>query len=168
MKIPTALIEAAARALHDAIPGRPQHKIQEAEICTPAVFDWLTDPRNRDAAVLLLTGFVPILELTSALEIYALRSALAYEAGAAEATLEYRTFPKSRRETAGAAIARMRAAARGCVDTAYADVRPQSLRSELARSGAPATLTRDQWRAQRHLGALPPSDSAAPGRPANG
>lgn len=46
-------------------------------------------------------------------EIYALRCVLASEARTLEATLEYKTFPKTRRRFAEESVRRMRAAAAG-------------------------------------------------------
>lgn len=92
------------------------------------------------------TDTVPTPLLTRALdEIWALRRAAAYEAAALEATAEYRTFPKSRRQVTGEQLRRLRAAARGHVHTAYADRSRASVDHSMRAAGAPVTLTRHQW-----------------------
>lgn len=97
-------------------------------------------------------GFqVPLETLTEALdEIYALRLALAYEAGVTAAHLELKTFPKSRRYPAQKQIERMRSAARG-ERRSHVTVQRAALRSAMVDAGASETLTRDEWERQRGL-----------------
>lgn len=85
-------------------------------------------------------------------EIFELRRALAYEAEGLSATLEYKSFPKSRRTVTEAQTERMREAARGGVQHAYGGVYSAALDSALSRAGAPGTLTRHQFEAQKHIG----------------
>lgn len=85
----------------------------------------------------------PTVELSAALdEIYRLRRALAYEASAAEVHGSYKTFPKSRRGELVASIDRMRLAARGQSDVAYADRSGKSLHWAMREADAPDSLTR--------------------------
>lgn len=78
-------------------------------------------------------------------EIYRLRRALAYESGAIEAHLELRVFPKSRRFIAERQVERMRDAARGFSERAYAEVPPLFLRTSFRHAGADETFTRSQF-----------------------
>lgn len=78
-------------------------------------------------------------------EIHRLRRALAYEAAVLAVHLEYATFPKSRRMSAEGQVNRMRYAARGGAQAAYADVSSRSLYHTAAEAGVPITLTRAEW-----------------------
>lgn len=80
-------------------------------------------------------------------EIFRLRRALAYEAGVTEAHLSFSTFPKSRRAAADGQISRMREAARGHTQEAYANVPEWSLASTMQDADASPTLTRWKWEA---------------------
>lgn len=99
-----------------------------------------------------MTDYQPdpvITELSAALdEVFRLRRAAAYEAAVLRATLQYATFPKSRRPIAEQQVARLEAAARGDAATAYTDVKTWALRQALLDVGAPETLTRDQFAAE--------------------
>jgi hypothetical protein len=78
-------------------------------------------------------------------EIYRLRQLLAYEAQCVSATLEMKTFPKSRRDVHERQIERMRAAARGEAEVRMAGMSNTVLRYCLRDAGAAETLTRSQW-----------------------
>jgi hypothetical protein len=78
-------------------------------------------------------------------EIYRLRQLLAYEAQCVSATLEMKTFPKSRRDVHERQIERMRAAARGEAEVQMAGMSSTVLRHCLRSAGAGETLTRSQW-----------------------
>lgn len=74
--------------------------------------------------------YVPLAFYSEALdEIYALRRALAYEACVIAAHLGYKAFPKTRRNIASEQAERMRLAARGKVEVAYAGSSGRSLPS---------------------------------------
>lgn len=89
---------------------------------------------------------VPLSQLSAAVdEIYALRRALAREAGGLEAHLTYKTFPKSRRSIAEQQVERMRASARGEVRRAYAGTPHYVLDSAMKDAGAKDTLTNQSW-----------------------
>lgn len=75
--------------------------------------------------------------------IYALRVVLAHEALRVKADLSYKTFPKSRRGYAEAAVERLSAAAAGDIDEAYRRV--DRKKPTLRMVGAPETLTRAAW-----------------------
>jgi hypothetical protein len=77
-------------------------------------------------------------------EIYRLRTALAYEAGALTAHLEYKTFPKTRRALAEEQLLRMRRAAQGESEAAYAGIESWALESA-RRDSRMGKLTRGQW-----------------------
>lgn len=68
-----------------------------------------------DIEARLVDGDEPTREDVSALldEVYALRCMLAYEVGGLEATLDYKTFPKSRRSVTQSQVARMQIVAKG-------------------------------------------------------
>lgn len=92
-----------------------------------------------------------IAELSAALdEVFQLRRVLAYEAGVTSAHLSMRSFPKSRRVIAEGSVERMRAAARGGVRPAYGDVASWAFRSAMQDAGAPETLTRAAFAAERN------------------
>jgi hypothetical protein len=92
---------------------------------------------------------VPVDELSAALdEIYRLRQVLAYEACGIEAHLDYATFPKSRRAVAEDQVARMRLAAAGHSQAAYAGKSHTVMRMALREAGASETFTRNQWQAE--------------------
>lgn len=74
-------------------------------------------------------------------EIWRLRRAIAYEAEVVVAHTGYRTFPKTRRAIAEEQVERMRKAARGNSQLAYAGTSSISLRQALPRIGAPQTYT---------------------------
>lgn len=78
-------------------------------------------------------------------EIRRLRIALAYEAAVLAVHLDYATFPKSRRMVAEGQVNRMRHAARGGSQAAYADVSLLSLKHTADEVGGPAKLTRADW-----------------------
>lgn len=78
-------------------------------------------------------------------EIYRLRQLLAYEALCVRATLEYRTFPKSRRDVHERQIKRLQAAARGQSQVVTAPISSTVLRHALTEAGASDLLTRWQW-----------------------
>jgi hypothetical protein len=82
-------------------------------------------------------------------EIYRLRQLLAYEAQCVSATLEYKSFPKSRREVHERQVARMRAAARGEAEVQVAGMSSTVLRHCLREAGASQTLTRSQFEEER-------------------
>lgn len=93
-----------------------------------------------------MDDLVPLAAYSAALdEIYRLREALAYEAVVTDTHLAYRTFPKSRRGSAENQVERMRAAARGESQRAYAPVSHLVLRHCLGEAGASETLTRHQF-----------------------
>lgn len=90
-------------------------------------------------------------ELSDALdEIYRLRRVLAYEALVTEAHLTYKSFPKSRRAVAEDSSTRMKAAARGRVRPAYGGVASWAFDSAMREAGAPETLTRAAFHAERN------------------
>ena len=78
-------------------------------------------------------------------EIYRLRELLAYEAQCVSATLEMKTFPKSRREVHERQVERMRSAARGEAEVQMAGMSSMVLRHCMRDAGASQTLTRSQW-----------------------
>ena len=78
-------------------------------------------------------------------EIYRLRQLAAYTAAGLEATLDYRSFPKSRRAVTEQQIERLKMAAQGRTEVAVAGINHQSLRSCMERAGAALTLTRYEW-----------------------
>jgi len=82
-------------------------------------------------------------------EIFELRRAMAYEAEVLLAHLDYATFPKHRRKFAEDSIRRLRQSACGHVDVAYAGTSSLSLRGALLSAGAPESLVRHQWEAER-------------------
>lgn len=84
-------------------------------------------------------------------EIWRLRQALAWEAGAIEADIGMKSFPKSRRQIAAERIDRLRAAARGESERAYAGVSSIFLRNAMQRAGASETFTRHQWEVERGI-----------------
>lgn len=93
---------------------------------------------------------IPLADYSRAIdEIFRLRRALAYEAGVVAAHLGYATFPKSRRAVAEGQIERMRAAARGEAEVAYAGTSHLSLRHAMNEAGASQTLTCGQWEERR-------------------
>ncbi|KQM38374.1 hypothetical protein [Microbacterium sp. Leaf203] len=77
-------------------------------------------------------------------EIYELRVLLAAEARILEAHLDYKTFPKSRRDIAEASVERMREGARGAVRTHNAD----GARREFRNVTGGDTLTMHQWQSE--------------------
>lgn len=81
-------------------------------------------------------------------EIYFLRQMLAYEARVVEATLDYKTFPKSRRAIHEAQVQRMRNATHESAIHAAIGYPSLSLRSCMREAGMPETLTRGQWEEQ--------------------
>ena len=81
-------------------------------------------------------------------EIYRLRQLLAYEARVVEATLDYKSFPKSRRAAHEAQVERMRFAARGNAEDEVGNLSHLSLRACMREAGMPDTLTRSQWEAR--------------------
>lgn len=100
-------------------------------------------------AAMQSSSAVPLALYSAALdEIYRLREALAYEAGGIENHTSYATFPKSRRSIAAQQIERMRSAARGDSQVAYAGLNSAVLRGALREAGAPDTLTRWQFEQQ--------------------
>lgn len=104
---------------------------------------------------------VPLADYSRALdEIYRLRTALAIEARATQAHLNFKTFPKSQRPYAERQIARMQAAARGDVEQAY-DVELTGWQGKacLREAGAAETLTRWQWE-QESLATRPSASEA--------
>lgn len=115
----------------------------------------MSDPNGPDTASLdrpREEPTVPARLYSAALdEVYALRMALAYEAGVVEAHADYKTFPKTRRPIVENQAERMRASARGEVLAAYASKNPRGLRAALRDAGAPETLTRQHWEAQHGL-----------------
>lgn len=99
---------------------------------------------------------VPLENYTAALdEIYALRRALAYEARVVEAHLDYKTFPKSRREIAIEQVGRMRLAVKHSPWLAYAAQSSRSMDTEysqvMRKRIGDATMTRQEWETQRGL-----------------
>lgn len=78
-------------------------------------------------------------------EIYRLRRALAYEAAVLKVHLDYKTFPKTRREVAEGQIRRMQDSARGKSQRAYGGTNTASLAVALSEAGAPQSLTRHAW-----------------------
>lgn len=78
-------------------------------------------------------------------EVYRLRRALAAEARVTEAHLTLKSFPKSRRRFAESQVDRMRQAARGDAEAAYAGHESWVLDSAAKDAGMPQTLTRSQW-----------------------
>lgn len=110
-------------------------------------------------AALLDGASVPLINYSVALdEIFVLRKALAHEALRQQVDLDFKTFPKSRRAIAEAAVERMQAAARGHAEHAYGDRSSHAMRHALREAGAPETLTRAAWEASRGLGARPVRD----------
>jgi hypothetical protein len=81
-------------------------------------------------------------------EIYALRRALAFEAGVVEAHMTYKSFPKSRRRIAEHQAERMRASARGDVQVQYSGCNAQSLHNAMTKAGASNTFTTASWKAE--------------------
>lgn len=81
-------------------------------------------------------------------EIFRLRTALAYEAGALTAHLGYATFPKSRREIAAEQVQRMLQAVQGDSVKAYAGIESWALEAARREAGC-GLLTRGTWEAQR-------------------
>lgn len=82
-------------------------------------------------------------------EIYELRRALAYEARVVEAHYEdFKTFPKSRRRIAEEQVQRMRKAASGHAELAYAGTPHYSLDAS-AKEAMPNGLSRGQWEAEQ-------------------
>lgn len=93
---------------------------------------------------------VPMALYSAALdEVWALRRALAYEASVAEVHGEYKTFPQSRRRFLAEQVERMRRAARGEAERAYASTNSRSIDHALREAGASQTLTRFEWEAGR-------------------
>lgn len=90
-------------------------------------------------------------------EIYALRAVLACEARILEAHVDYKTFPKSRRQFADASIVRMRGLARGGHRTVYAEGvgSPGGVyrfhKQELKNIGASDSLTKWEFEEGLHL-----------------
>lgn len=82
-------------------------------------------------------------------EVYRLRRALADEAAITAAHLTLKSFPKSRRGIAEDQIDRMRQAARGEVQRAYAGRPSWAGRHAMTLAGASETLTRGEWEAER-------------------
>lgn len=76
-------------------------------------------------------------------EIYALRTAAAYEAGLLERLLELKTFPAGRRQAEQRD--RLVAAARGDARNAYNKIPNTDLRRARDRAGMPQVLTRHQF-----------------------
>lgn len=84
-------------------------------------------------------------------EVYQQRVLLAWAAGAIEASMEMKTYPKSRRRPMASVADTITRAARG--GTLEAFERLQHPKSHLGRAGARKTLTRSSWEAklaQRH------------------
>ena len=81
-------------------------------------------------------------------EIFRLRRALAFEADVVLAHTDYQTFPKTRRRFAEEQVHRMRQAARGDGQLAYAGHSYLDFDGAMHRAGAEHSLTRDQWEAR--------------------
>lgn len=91
---------------------------------------------------------VPLTTLGIALdEIYRLRTLLAYEAEVIDTHLNYKTFPKSRREIAIGQVERMRWAAKGHA----VSISHLSERHARESAGMSHLLTRAQWEAEKGI-----------------
>lgn len=78
-------------------------------------------------------------------EIYQLRLLLASEARILEAHLDFKTFPKSRRQIAEESVARLRSGALGNPSP----VNPGRAKQEYRILSGSQTLTNSQWRSER-------------------
>lgn len=82
-------------------------------------------------------------------EVYRLRGLLAYYARVTEAHLDYKTFPKSRREIAERQIENMRRAARGEAWRITYELPSHEPKRSLREAGASETLTRYEFEEQQ-------------------
>lgn len=95
-----------------------------------------------------LDDLVPLELLSEALdEIYRLRQLCAYEHEVRRVDLSYKTYPKSRRSSTEALMAKLKLAAQGKADVATADISWPSLRHCMGEVGMPTHLTRADWEA---------------------
>lgn len=134
---------------------------------TWAVFDgrrWrdVSEPLSLSDVEALLDDRVELRHYSAALdEVFRLRRALAAEATMLESLLELRTFPGSRRVAVVEQVGRMREAARGRADRAYA-VRSAELAEAMCAAGASETLTRSAFERAIDAAARPyPGSSSA-------
>lgn len=88
----------------------------------------------------LLTAYSAALD-----EIFALRTAAAYEATLLERLLALKTFPAGRRQVTGRQRERLVASAQGKVAAAYAPIRDVALRAARDNAGVSHLLTRHQF-----------------------
>ncbi|AXV10141.1 hypothetical protein DVS28_b0371 (plasmid) [Euzebya pacifica] len=79
-------------------------------------------------------------------EVYQQRALLAWAAGAIEASMELKGYPKSRRGPMANVVETITEAARGGVTDAFPRLRHP--KDYLARAGAPKLLTRGTWEAE--------------------
>lgn len=98
-------------------------------------------------------------------EIYHLRAMLADEARIISALLDYRSFPKSRREIAQRQIERMKAAACGVLGGFERVGSEYTRKSSLSWAGADECLTNSQWAEQRGLRPIGPDTPPTPTDP---
>lgn len=97
----------------------------------------MTDGRRRQS---MLDHYSAALD-----EVYRLRTLLAVEGSILANHLDYKTFPKSRREIAEAQVSRMYRAARGESQDAIAEHPNMRRRQCRDDAGMPETLTRAAW-----------------------
>ncbi|WP_086847022.1 hypothetical protein [Amycolatopsis kentuckyensis] len=76
-------------------------------------------------------------------EIYRLRRILAHQARVTEVHLDFKTFPKSRRDVALRQVEQARLSATGHSEQIIAEINPRSLED----LGLPRGLSRGQWEA---------------------
>ncbi len=94
-------------------------------------------------------GLVLLVLLSEALdEIYRLRQLCAYEHEVRRVDLSYKSYPKSRRDSAETLMAKLKLAAQGKSDVATADISWPSLRHCMEEVGMPTHFTRADWEAQ--------------------
>lgn len=88
----------------------------------------------------MLNGYSAALD-----EVFRLRQLCAYEALGHRASLDYATFPKSRRRVAQDSVTRLQRAARGESASVTAPLSWQVLRHALREAAAPEGLTRSSF-----------------------